>query len=195
MIEAAWQSLAMGDGQIEFELVGTAPRWIGPCGVLDLGTVGAEIEFAFPCRLDARGAVEKARQLGERDRLPVVEVADRMTFMQQCCDRRMGMRRRGRELAEIDGLALPPRPHRRRPRYRARMRIKSTQRVGLSAFGAVGVEQQIVKVPENQVVVAFGRPQAVAAGGIDLEEDLAIHQQSEKLDPGKAALSPQPADF
>src|SRR6266702_681667 len=51
---SAWQSLAMGDGQIEFELVGTAPRWIGPCGVLDLGTVGAEIEFAFPCRLDAR---------------------------------------------------------------------------------------------------------------------------------------------
>ena len=75
------------------------------------------------------------------------------------------------------------------------MGIKPAQRVGLSAFGAARMEQKIVKIPENEVVVALGRPEAVVAGSVDLEQDLAIHQQGEQLDPRKAVLPPQPADF
>ena len=90
MIEAACQSLAIGDGQIELKRVSAASRRIGPRGVFDLGTIIAEIEFAFPFRLDTRGAVEKPCKFGERDWLLVVEVACRMTFMEQLCDRRIG---------------------------------------------------------------------------------------------------------
>ncbi len=75
------------------------------------------------------------------------------------------------------------------------MGIEPAQRVGLAAFRAVGVEQEIVKVPKSQVVAALGRPQPVAAGGVKPEKDLAIHQQSEKLVARKAVLPPQPADF
>ena len=64
--------------------------------------------------------------------------------------------------------------------------INSAERVGLPALGAVGVEQEIVKIPEHEVVVALGRAQAFAAGGVDLEQHPAIHQQREKLGiPGK----------
>ncbi len=59
--------------------------------------------------------------------------------------------------------------------------INSAQRVGVPAFRAAGVEQQIVKVPKNEIVVALFRSQPGAAGGVDLEEDLAIHQQGEEL--------------
>ena len=52
----------------------------------------------------------------------------------------------------------------------------------MPAFRAARVEQKIVKVPKNEVVVALGLSQA-AASSVDLEKDLAIHQQSEKLDP------------
>ncbi len=75
------------------------------------------------------------------------------------------------------------------------MRINSAKRVGVSAFGAARVEQKIVKVPKNEVVVALRRPQAVAASGVDLEKDLAIQQQSEKLDPRKTVLPTQLFDL
>ena len=61
--------------------------------------------------------------------------------------------------------------------------INSAQRVGVPAFRAARVEQKIVKVPENEVVVTLGRSQAAVAGGVDLEKDLAIDQQGEKLEP------------
>ena len=54
---------------------------------------------------------------------------------------------------------------------------------------------KIVKIPEHEVVVAFGSPQALAVGGVDLEQDLAIHQQCEQFDSGKAVLSPELVDF
>jgi hypothetical protein len=41
----------------------------------------------------------------------------------------------------------------------------------------VGVEQKVVKVPNNQVVVALGRSKTLVAGSVDLEKDLAIQQQ------------------
>ena len=48
-----------------------------------------------------------------------------------------------------------------------------------------------MKIPKNEVVVALGRSQAVAAGSVELEKDLAIHQQCEKFDPRKAVLPPE----
>ncbi len=75
------------------------------------------------------------------------------------------------------------------------MRINSAQRIGVSAFRAARVEQKIVKVPKNEVVVALRRSQATVAGGVDLEEDLAIHQQGEKLEPRKTVLPAEPFDL
>ena len=95
---------------------------------------------------------------------------------------------RGRELAQIDLLSGPAGPHRRQRRNDARIRINSAQRVGVPAFRAARVEQKIVKVPKNEVVVTLGRSEATVAGGVDLEKDLAIHQQGEKLDPRKTVL-------
>ena len=64
----------------------------------------------------------------------------------------------------------------------------------MSAFRAARVEQEIVKIPENEVVVALGRPQAAVAGVVDLEQDLAIHEQGEQLEPGKTILPSEPSD-
>ena len=41
------------------------------------------------------------------------------------------------------------------------MRIEPAQRVGVPAFRAARVEQKIVKIPENEIVVALGRSQAI----------------------------------
>ena len=51
----------------------------------------------------------------------------------------------------------------------------------MPAFGAAGVEQKIVKVPEHQIVVAFGRAQASFLAA-DLEKDFAVEKQRQKLD-------------
>ena len=59
----------------------------------------------------------------------------------------------------------------------------------------MGVKQEIVKVPQDELVVAFVRPQTIAVGCVELEKDLAVHQQGEKLDAGKASLPPELADF
>ncbi len=50
----------------------------------------------------------------------------------------------------------------------------------MSALRAAGVEQEIVKVPKSQIVIALVGPQPAAAR-IDFEEDLTINQQREKL--------------
>ena len=60
---------------------------------------------------------------------------------------------------------------------------------------AARVEQKVVKVPKNEVVVTLGRSQAAVASGVDLEKDLAIHQQGEKLDPRKIGPPTEPSDL
>src|SRR5260370_36705083 len=75
------------------------------------------------------------------------------------------------------------------------MGIKPAQRIGLPAFGAAGMKQKIVKVPEHEMVVAFAGPEAVAALGVDLEKHLAVYQQREKIDSWKTVLPPNPTDF
>jgi hypothetical protein len=73
------------------------------------------------------------------------------------------------------------------------MRISAAQRVRVSAFGAAGVEQKIVKVPENEVTLRAS--QAIVAGRVDLEKDLATDQQREKLNPRKSVLPAEPFDL
>ena len=52
----------------------------------------------------------------------------------------------------------------------------------MPALRAARVKQQIVEIPEHEVVVAFVRAQAVSACGIELEQDLAVQQQREQLE-------------
>ena len=65
----------------------------------------------------------------------------------------------------------------------------------MPALRASRVKQKIVKVPKNEVLVTLGRSETTAAGGVDLEQNLAIHQQGEKLDPRKAVLSTELFDL
>src|SRR2546430_1608673 len=118
-----------------------------------------------------------------------------MTFPQELCDRRDCLRMRGRELAQIDFFSGPAGPHRRQRRNDAGIRINSAQRVGVPAFRAARVEQKIVKVPKNEVAVTLGRSNASFAGNVDLENDLAIEEQGEKLDPRKTILPTQLFDL
>src|SRR5580704_17585945 len=118
-----------------------------------------------------------------------------MAFTQQLCDRRDGLRRCGRKFVEIYLFPGPARPHRRGRSYHAGIRKKPAQRIGLPAFRDARVEQEIVKVPEDEMIVALGRSQAFTAAGVDPEKDLAIQQQGEKLDPWKAVLSSELLDL
>src|SRR3979490_904642 len=56
------------------------------------------------------------------------------------------------------------------------------------------MEQNIVKVPENEVVVSLGRSEPIIAGSLDLEKDLAVDEQGEKRDPRKSVLTTEPFD-
>src|SRR5262249_30760408 len=155
MIESSCEPFACVDGQIELELVAAAPGRIGPHRIRDLRAATAEVDPAAESRLDARGTVEKARKLGERDRSMVIDGARRMTFTQELRRWRDWLLFCGGGLAQIDPLSGPARPHRRQRGHDARIRIDSAQRIGVSAFRAARVKQEIVKVPENEVVVAL----------------------------------------
>src|SRR5579871_2146555 len=65
----------------------------------------------------------------------------------------------------------------------------------MSSPGAARVEQQVVKIPEDEIAVALGRPEAALVCSVNPEKDLAIHQQRKKPDPGKAVLAPQLPDL
>jgi len=184
MIEPSGKPFAFVDAQIELELVAGARRRIRPDGVGDHRTGLAEVP-ATPGRQNARGDVEKPRDLGQCDRPLVIEATRRTTLPQELCSRRDCLRMLARNLVQLDFVSWPGGPHRRWRSHDIRMRIKSARRIGVSAFRAACMEQEIVEVPEHEVVVALGRSEAAAARGVDLEEDLAIHQQGEKLDSGK----------
>ena len=65
----------------------------------------------------------------------------------------------------------------------------------MPAFRAARVEQKIVKVPKNKVVVTLGRSKPTFTGNVDLENDLAIEEQGEKLDFWKTILPTQLFDL
>ena len=75
------------------------------------------------------------------------------------------------------------------------MGINSAQRVGVPAFRAARVEQKIVKIPKDEIVITLGRSKAAAASNVDLENDLAIEEQAEKLEPRKIVLPTQLFDL
>ena len=77
---------------------------------------------------------------------------------------------------------------------RVDMGIAPADRAGLPAFGRAGVKQQVVEVPDHELVVAFGR-RAGRRCLADLEQDIAVEQQAEQLKSGKAGLPPQLADL
>src|SRR5215471_7840013 len=195
VIESSWKSFAFVDGKIKLKLVAPTPRRIWPDRVGEHRTTAAGVERCFRSRLDARGAVEKSRKLGERDRSLVIKATRRMAFTQELRERRDCLRIPGRELAQIDFFSGPARPHRRWRGHDTYVWIKSAQRVGVSDLRATRVEQKIVKVPNNEVVVTLGRSEAILAGSVDLEKNLAVNEQGEKLNPWKTVLATEPLDL
>ena len=117
-----------------------------------------------------------------------------MAFAQELCRRRVACDGAAANLRDRF-LSGPARPHRRQRRHDTGIGIEPAQRIGVPAFRAARVEQKIVKVPEHEIVVALGQSQAAVASSVDLEKDLAIDQQSEKLEPGKTVLPAQPPDL
>src|SRR5690348_15132098 len=111
-----------------------------------------------------------------------------MALPQQLRHRRL---RRRLELAERDPVSRPARPLCGRRRDQSGVRIEAAKRIGLPAFGRAGVEDEIVKVPEHEIVVTLLRAQAIAGYGIERQQDLAIGEQGEKLEPGETALALQ----
>ena len=140
VIEAPGKPFALVDGQIKLEFVGAAGRRIRSRGVFDRESAVAEVESARPPGLHARSAVEETGELGQRDRLDHIEIAHRMAFPQQARDRRDRCHRFDREPAEVDALAGPAGPQGGRRRNGASMGIEAADRVGVAAFGAMGVE-------------------------------------------------------
>ena len=132
---------------------------------------------------------EKLRKLVERDRPLVVEGAGRMTLIKELCERKTVLWG-GRKFTQVDlALPAPSGSYRRQGRHDGCVRINSAHRIGVPAFSAACAEQKIMKIPENQVGVAFGGSQAALVGPIDLEQHLAIQQHGEKLDSWAAFLS------
>src|SRR6202451_4237506 len=110
-----------------------------------------------------------------------------MTLAQKLRGRRQRLHGYGRDFAQLALLAGPRRAHGRQWRDRVRIGIGPAQRVGMPALGAARVEHKIVKVPQHEGVVALGRTQAIAVA-VDLEKDLAIDKEREKLEPRKILL-------
>src|SRR5580700_71693 len=110
-----------------------------------------------------------------------------MTLAQKLRGRRQRLHGYGRDFPQIDLFSWPRRMHRRQWRDRVRIGIGPAQRIGMPALGAARVEHKIVKVPQHEGVVALGRPQAIAVA-VDLEKDLAVDKEREKLKPWKILL-------
>src|SRR5262249_14183138 len=104
-----------------------------------------------------------------------------MPVAQELRGRRKGLRASVGEPLQIDPFAGPAWPDRGQGRDDVRKGVGSARRIGVPALGATGVEEKVVEVPKSQVVVALVASEALLAGGIGLEENLAIHQQREKL--------------
>src|SRR5580692_2682731 len=95
---------------------------------------------------------------------------------------------------QIGRLSGPTWPDRGKRRHDGGICIESADWIGLPSLGAAGVEQKIMKIPKHEVTAAFRCAQAVAVAGLELEQDLAIQQQSQKFKPGKALLLAITAD-
>src|SRR5450631_1892742 len=186
MIEAPRKALAFNGRQIEFELIGGARRGIGPHRMAAIVEVWASLRD----RQDTRGAVEKLRKLGDRDRVRVIERARRNALTQQLCERRECFPRCRMGFAQIDLFAGPTGPHCRKWRKDTGIGINAAERIGVPAFRAARMKEKIVEVPKDDVPVALLDPQPIAPG-IGLEKDPTVEEQSEKLEARKVILLAQ----
>jgi hypothetical protein len=65
----------------------------------------------------------------------------------------------------------------------------------MPAFRAARMKKKIVKIPQNEIVVALGWPEAAVPSSFELEKDFTIDQKRKKLNPWKSVLSAQPFDL
>src|SRR5262249_11154097 len=109
-----------------------------------------------------------------------------MSLSQEACKRRNRLHRARRELLEVNLGAGQARPYSRRRRDHAYKSIATAHRIGVPAFGAAGVKKQVMKVPNHEVGIAFGRTQSFTPGR-HFENNVAIEQQPEQFEADKAA--------
>src|SRR6516165_282997 len=124
-----------------------------------------------------------------------------MPLLHQLGERHGGFRGRqafgcgSRDISQIDLFSRPCWPDSRRKRHETRIGIKSAERIGLAALRAARVEQKIVKIPEDEIIVTLRPAQVATFAWVDLEQDLAIQQKSEKLNSGKTGRLAKLADL
>src|SRR5580704_4411098 len=92
------------------------------------------------------------------------------------------------KLAQIDFIPLPRRPHRRWRLADTDIRVGATQRIGVPAFGAARMENEVVKIPKNEIVVALGRAKTLVAGCADLKKDVGVDEEAESFGPREPGL-------
>ncbi len=136
MIEAACEALALVDGEIELELVGSARPRIRLDGVGDDGALLTELfDLALEGRVDAGGGVEKLRKLRKRDRLRRIEVARRMALAKELRQAGIAFRTHRGKRAQVDPPPGPGGPHRRQRSHHGGIGIGPADRIGMPAFG------------------------------------------------------------
>src|SRR4051812_50207479 len=90
--------------------------------------------------------------------------------------------------AKADCFTRPGRTHCGRRLHYARVRIQSSNRVGLPAFGAVGMKQKIVKVPKYEVGVASLLLKPPTALTVGFKTSLQSNNKTNNPKTGKASF-------
>src|SRR5262245_7058124 len=104
-----------------------------------------------------------------------------MPVTEELCGRRSRLRASVGAPLKVDLFTGPAWPDRRQRRNDIHIGVSSARGIGVPAFSAACVEEKVMEVPKSQVVVALVASEALLAGGIPLEQNLAIHQQGEKI--------------
>ncbi|MGY4568812.1 sRNA-binding carbon storage regulator CsrA [Bradyrhizobium sp. USDA 3256] len=77
----------------------------------------------------------------------------------------------------------------------ARMGERAANWIGMPALRAPRVKHEIVEIPENEIAVAFIHPKAVAVFRIELDQHLAVEQQSEQIEVQGGRVAAKLADL
>src|SRR5580704_12995323 len=99
------------------------------------------------------------------------------------------------KLVQIDFVSLPRRPHRRWRLADTNIRVGAAQRIGVPAFGTARMENEVVKIPKNEIVVALGRAKTLVAGCADLEKNVGVDEEAESFGPREPGLQAQVSDL
>ena len=92
-----------------------------------------------------------------------------------------------------DLLSRPCRPHRWQRRDHSDMRVDATHGIGVAPLRAARVEQQIVELPNGEVVIVLAHAAFVSC--IRIDNHLASHQQCQECDPRRAVPQSQLFDL